>query len=118
MDKNSTFPILLPGYTVEGLTLEDAKRLQFLYEACADYALLEQGELPASNAAELEFMALPPNRTAKDKFMFGLVNLEGRIVGLLEGNRSYPEEGCWWVGLLMVEPKVRGHGWQPKTRRV
>lgn len=77
MNKNRTFPISLSGYRVEGLTLKDTERLQPLYDACADYAIVEQGELPVPNAAELEFRALPPDRTAEDKFMFGLVNLEG-----------------------------------------
>lgn len=110
MDKNSTFPLPIAGYSVEGLVPEDAPRLQPLYEACADYVILEQGEPPAPNAAELEFAALPSQRTVADKFVFGLVHATGEIVGVLECNRGYPQEGYWWVGLLMVAPSVRGTG--------
>jgi RimJ/RimL family protein N-acetyltransferase len=112
MDKDITFPINLPDltFTIEGLIPADAPRLQSLYEACSDYIILEQGEPPTPNAAELEFSALPPNRTTDNKFMFGLVDTGGTIVGLLECNRGYPDEECWWVGLFMLNPRQRGKG--------
>jgi GNAT superfamily N-acetyltransferase len=110
MDKITTFPIPLAGYRVEGFVLEDAPRLQPLYIACTDYVMLEQGVPPTPTAAEEEFYALPPNRTAADKFIFGLLNEEANVVGVLECNRGYPEERCWWVGLLMIDPAERGKG--------
>jgi hypothetical protein len=44
-----------------------------LFEACGDYALLESGEPPATDAAAAEFEATPPGRTTADKFMLGLL---------------------------------------------
>ena len=36
---------------------------------------------------------------------------ERRLVGALDAIRDYPEPGEWWIGLLLLEPKVRNnHG--------
>ncbi|CAG1005222.1 diamine N-acetyltransferase [Anaerolineae bacterium] len=42
-----------------------------------------------------------------DKFVFGLINRRGEIVGVLEGMRHYPEEHIWWIGLFLLAPSVR-----------
>lgn len=110
MDSSVNFPISLTGCRVEGLVPEDAARLQLLYEACADYAVMESGAPTAPDAAAAEFEAIPPNRTVADKFMFALLDPRGDIVGLLECVRGYPDDGCWWIGLLMLHPAERGRG--------
>lgn len=104
------FPIVRAGYRVELLERRDAPHLQPLFEACADYALLESGEPPATNAAEGEFAATPPGRTTADKVMLGLSDAEDRIVGLIAADRGWPEDGCWWIGLMLIDPAERGAG--------
>jgi len=104
------FPILRPRYRVERLGALDAARVQPLFEACADYTLLETGEPPPPNAAALELEATPPGRTTDDKFALGLLTGEDRIVGLLAADRGWPDEGCWWIGLLLIAPDCRGTG--------
>ncbi|MGE0282320.1 MAG: GNAT family N-acetyltransferase [Rhizobiaceae bacterium] len=107
------FPPVRYGFRVEELKPRDAARLQPLFEACADYAFLEGGEAVAANAAAAEFEATPPGRTTADKFMLGLLNGEERIVGLIAADRGWPEDGCWWLGLMLVDPAERGTGLAP-----
>lgn len=110
MDKMIRFPISLSGYEVEGLIESDVPRLAGLYQACSDYVLLERGEMPNAGMAREEFENFPPNRTAADKFMFGLKATDGEIVGLLACDRDYPQAGCWWIALLMIDKSFRGQG--------
>ena len=35
---------------------------------------------------------------------------KGEMVAVLETYRHYPEEATWWIGLLMLAPRVRGQG--------
>ena len=105
-----SFPIVRSGYRVEALKPQDASRVQPLFNACADYALLESGEPPAANAAAAEFDAAPPGRTTADKFMLGLLNDENRIAGLIAADRGWPEVNGWWIALLLVDPAERGTG--------
>ena len=46
----------------------------------------------------------------EDKFPFGIYALEGELIGYLELFRNYPTDGEWWIGLLMLDPKVRRRG--------
>jgi hypothetical protein len=110
MDKTTIFPISLSGYEIEGLVGSDARRLVSLYQACSDYVLLERGEPPNAASAREEFESFPPNRTAVDKFVFGLKAVDGKLVGLLACDRDYPQAGRWWIALLMIDRAVRGQG--------
>jgi len=110
MDKTTRFPISLPGYEIEGLVGNDAPRLAPLYQACSDYAVLERGEPPNADSAREEFESFPPNRTDADKFVFGLKAANGEFVGLLACDRDYPQAGCWWIALLMIDQAFRGQG--------
>lgn len=104
------FPLVRPGYRVGLLAFPDAARVQPLFEACSDYALLESGEPPPANAAATEFEATPPGRTTADKFLLGLSNSEDRIVGLIAADRGWPEASGWWIGLLLIDPEERSTG--------
>ncbi|MDX8453787.1 GNAT family N-acetyltransferase [Mesorhizobium sp. VK9D] len=110
MDKTTRFPISLSGYEIEGLLGSDAPRLVRLYQACADYVALERGEEPSAAIAREEFESFPPNRTEADKFVFGLKAVDGEIVGLLACDRGYPQPGCWWIALLVIDKSLRGQG--------
>ena len=99
----------MQSYSVELLTPKDADVLQGLYERCTDYARLMDGAPPSPSAARDEFLALPEGTGVEDKFMFGLFCDED-LVGLLESVRRYPDEKTWWLGLLLLEPGLRGRG--------
>ena len=100
----------MPGYSIESLELEDAERLQKLYEKCADYNYLVEGKPPSPTAATDEFFAVPEGKSLHDKFMFGVVDSQGEIIGLIESIRGYPDEQTWWVGLIMLAPEYRRKG--------
>ncbi len=97
-------------YAVRPLAFADAPSLQRLYEQCLDYCLLVDGHPPAPHSAAEEFTSVPPGRALADKFMFGIADSQGQLVGLLEGVRRYPDENTWWIGLLLLAPQTRAHG--------
>ncbi len=99
-----------PAYSVHKLTPEHIEPLQRLFEKCADYVLLVDGQAVSPTAAEETLQAAPPGRSLDDKLLYGLLDRNGEIVGLLEGMRHYPDEPTWWIGLLLLAPEVRGHG--------
>lgn len=84
--------------------------LQKLFDRCADFAMLVEGEEVSPTAAEDIFQSKPDGRSLDDKFLYGLWDRTGAIVGVLEGMRHYPDETIWWIGLLLLAPEIRGRG--------
>lgn len=97
-------------YSIRLLTVEDAKILQLLYEKCADFAFLVDGESPSPSAAHDEFSAVPEGKTIQDKFILGLFDKNHICVGMIESIRRYPDDQSWWLGLMMLAPEYRGKG--------
>jgi GNAT superfamily N-acetyltransferase len=106
----SGFVADIPGYSVRRLQPEDTQVLQKLFEKCSDYMMIVEGEGVSPTAAEEIFVSAPPGRSLEDKFLFGLVDPTGELVGVLEGFRHYPQAAIWWIGLLLLAPEVRGRG--------
>lgn len=104
------FEMDLPGYRLRELRQTDAAAVQRLFEKCADYVQIVEGEEVSPAMAEEIFNSGPPGRSLKDKFLFGLFDQQEELVGLLEGMRNYPDAGTWWIGLLMFAPEARGQG--------
>jgi ribosomal protein S18 acetylase RimI-like enzyme len=105
------FQIEDPDYSVRLLRYpEDAESLQRLFEQCADYVMITEGQGVSPSAAHETFEDAPPGRSLDDKFVYGLLDRNENILGLLEGMRYYPDEATWWIGLFMLSPDVRGHG--------
>jgi len=92
------------------LSLEDSGAIQELYEKCLDYMLLVDGHPASPNSGEEEFQDVPPGKSHDDKFVFGIVNQQNELVGLLDVLRWYPDETTWWIGLLLFAPEVRSQG--------
>ncbi len=110
METEIAFDLDARGYSVHRLRGEDVQALQTLYEACLDYMLLADGHPAGPHAAEEELKEVPPGRSADDKFMFGIVDSRNGLAGVLDVVRGYPEEGVWWIGLLLLLPGVRSQG--------
>jgi len=110
VDDISGFEIDIPGYAVRSLKPEEVELLQRLYDRCADFGVLVEGQPFSPTAAQAEFRTIPDGKSLSDKWMFGLINPQGEIVGLLETVRHYPDETTWWMGLLMLAPELRGQG--------
>lgn len=107
MKRGLVLEIDLQEHAIRWLDLQDIEDLQRLYEACNDFNLLVEG-LPADkDAAERTFQDLPPGKTMDDKFLWGVFHKEHGLVGILDAVRGYPEEGTWWIGLLLLDPEVR-----------
>jgi GNAT superfamily N-acetyltransferase len=103
-------PFEIPGYQVRLLGPDDITALQALLERCADYSQLVIGESPRPEAAQSLLTDCPPGRTSADKAVIGIYNAEQSLVGVLDAIGEYPSEGCWWVGLLLLEPLERHQG--------
>jgi ribosomal protein S18 acetylase RimI-like enzyme len=111
MTNISVFHIEDPDYSVRELHHpEYIESLQRLFEQCADYAMIVEGQGASPSAAQETFEDAPPGRSLDDKFVYGLVDGNGNILGVLEGMRHYPDETTWWIGLFMLAPEVRGLG--------
>ena len=100
----------LQGFRVNRLTAADAPDVQSLYERCNDYHLAHEGTPTRATAGEEELTSLPPGRSIDDKFSFGIYTSGGELIGYVELFRNYPTEDEWWIGLLMLDPKVRRRG--------
>ncbi len=103
-------PFLLHGYTLLRLTSADGARLQDLYERCTDYFRLVEGAPTRKTAAEEDLAEVPPGKSIADKFLFGIHDPDGTLIGALELARDLPTEAVWWIALLMLDPAVRGRG--------
>ena len=91
------------------LSPADTAGVQALCQRCADYFLLHEGTPPGPSAAGDIFEALPPGKSAADKFVFG-VESAGGLKGIVDLVRDFPETGTWMLGLLLLEPSERGRG--------
>ncbi len=85
-----------------------APELQAFYEECRDYVELITGAPPGPHEAEDLLSAVPRGKTHEDKFVVGLFDAPGHLVGVLDVIRDYPEEAEWYLGLLLFGPTSRG----------
>ncbi len=95
-----------------GVRLDETRRaeLQAFYESCRDYVELVTGSPPGPNEARDLLSALPPKKSREDKFVIGLFDAPGHLVGVLDVIRGYPAEREWYLGLLLFGPTSRGRG--------
>jgi GNAT superfamily N-acetyltransferase len=111
----TAFDVSLQAYSIHQLLLEDSGAIQTLYEKCLDFMLLVDGHPAGPNSGEEEFQDVPPGKSLDDKFVFGIVNRQNELVGILDVLRGYPDETTWWIGLFLLLPEVRLHGIGPKV---
>jgi ribosomal protein S18 acetylase RimI-like enzyme len=108
-----TSPNFVPGFSdfsVRSLHPADADALQVLFERCADFNRLVDGEAVSPTSGQDIFLEAPPGYSLADKFMFGVYDRVGELVGMLEGMWGYPQAGTCWIGLLLFTPQSRGQG--------
>ena len=110
MEKNPVFQVDDPEYRARWLDRSDTCILQDLLDRCPDYAEIVEGQGVSPTAAEELFESLPPGGSYSNKMVAGIIHPERKLVGVLEGMRSYPEQDIWWIGLLLLDPTVR-HRW-------
>jgi GNAT superfamily N-acetyltransferase len=100
----------LEGYTVQLLTIGEIEAVQSLFEQCLDFMLLVDGHAADLQSIEEDFRFIPPGKAPEDKCVYGIYDQQNALVGLLDTLRGYPEEGTWWIGLLLLAPQVRSQG--------
>jgi ribosomal protein S18 acetylase RimI-like enzyme len=94
-----------------GVRLDEGRRaeLQAFYEGCRDYFELVTGQPPGPDEAGSLLRALPRGKTQDDKFVIGLFDAPGHLVGVLDVIRDFPNRREWYLGLLLFEPRLRGN---------
>jgi ribosomal protein S18 acetylase RimI-like enzyme len=95
-----------------GVRLDESRKdeLQAFYEGCADYVELITGQPPGPDEAEELLGSLPRGKTHDDKFVIGLFDAPGHMIGVLDVVRDYPKAAEWFLGLLMLAPGWRSRG--------
>ena len=101
-----------PGgrFSTRRLGPPDLAALQALFERAADYFEIATGEAPKPDEAERAFVGGPPSKAVSDKQTIGVFNAEGALVGVLDAIPDFPSVGTCTVGLLLLDPAVRGDG--------
>jgi GNAT superfamily N-acetyltransferase len=101
-----------PGRSYHARRLEppDLPALQRLFERTADYFEATTGTPPAPDEAKRAFVGGPPTKTVNDKQTVGVFDGDGTLVGVLDAIPDFPAEGTCTVGLLLLDPGVRGRG--------
>lgn len=92
-----------------GVRLDERRReeLQAFYQGCVDYFQLATGQPPGPNEAEELLTALPRGKGHEDKFVIGLFDAPGHMIGVLDVIRDYPKPSEWYLGLLLLGPSWR-----------
>jgi GNAT superfamily N-acetyltransferase len=101
-----------PGrrYHTRRLEPPDLPALQRLFEQAPDYFVATTGTPPATDEAERAFVGGPPTRSVNDKHSIGVFADEKRLVGVLDAIPDFPTDGTCTIGLLLLDPAVRGAG--------
>jgi ribosomal protein S18 acetylase RimI-like enzyme len=98
------------SFTVRQVTTTDEAGVQAFLTACDDYAVMLTGKPHDSDAAAQVFAALPPDKTAADKFVLAIEAPDRPLIGLIDAIKDYPEPGVWFLGLLLLHPDARSQG--------
>ena len=106
----TVFDIGHPAYSVRRLSFEDIGAIQGLFEKSLDYMLVVDGHAADPDAVAEEFQSVPPGKLYEDKFVLGIANWQGDLVGLLDTVRWYPAETTWWIDTLLLVPEARSQG--------
>ncbi|WP_420138776.1 GNAT family N-acetyltransferase [Sphingomonas sp.] len=91
------------------LSSVDADDVAYLYDRCVDYFLLQDGEPPTLADAQALFTDLPAGKEAHDQSVFGWT-LRKRLRAIIAILRDYPDDGVWYLGFMLIDPRQRGHG--------
>lgn len=92
------------------LNRSESSRIQPVFDACVDYALMQDGRPFNESAAELEFDELPAGTPRSAKRIFAIDSMPGQTVGVIEGLCGYPGQKVWYLGLMLVVPHARSLG--------
>ena len=102
---------LRTSHTTRILTHEDLPRLMDFYDTCTEYTALLSGEITPSDVLAHELLEeCPEGRGPEHKSVGGIFEEGGDLVGVLDLIQGYPTEETWFLGLLLLHPRIRGGG--------
>lgn len=98
---------------IEIITLDakaDYKRVADLMHRASDYVQMETGKANNPGFVHSALTDSPPNCGPDDIFLRGLERPDGTLAGFAGSIRHFPEQGHWYMGLLILDPNVRRQG--------
>ncbi len=95
-------------YNIRLLSGDDEIDVQDLCERCSDFFELTEGRPPEKDAGKSILSDLPPGKTMKDKFVFGVYK-KNVLIAVIDMVKDYKAAGEWMIGLLMLDPRERGN---------
>ena len=96
----------------------DLPALQGFFEQNPEYHLAIGGEPPGPAAAQEEFDSLPPEDWRfEKKWLIGVNDAEGRMVGMASLIENLFVDGVWHIGLFIVATRLHGLGTAPGLYR-
>lgn len=106
------------GSTAFEIDAADLPALQRFFEQNPEYHLAIQGAPPGPTAAQEEFDSLPPEDWLFDrKWVIGVNDAEGRMIGMASLIENLFVEGVWHIGLFIVATRLHGLGTAPGLYR-
>ena len=88
----------------------DLAALQALFSRGADYFQIATGAPPTPDEAARAFVGGPPSKAVSDKQTIGIFDDAGTLVGVLDAIPDFPADGTCTIGMLLLDPAVRGRG--------
>lgn len=107
-----TAPPCIPGFHVRPLLESDVPALQVLFDEDPEYFEINGRAIPVEEIRT----ALPPGRTADDKFLF-VLERDGRHAGMIDIIRDYPEPHVWHLGFIFLSKRARWWNRTPLSAR-
>lgn len=92
------------------LTREDIPAIQALLERCQEFWWISEGRMVPADAASSTFSDAPPDYDPSRMIILGIFSPAGHLEGVITTPPDYPEEGSWYIGLMVLDPEVRGRG--------
>jgi GNAT superfamily N-acetyltransferase len=99
----------LEGYGVRLLTPQDKEILQDLFKRCEAFHILSNGEPLQGHEAEEALTDRPPKQPLHDMHKIGLF-LGENLIGFFDVAKDYPQQDTWYLGLFLVDEKLRNQG--------
>ncbi|MFI1717050.1 GNAT family N-acetyltransferase [Streptomyces litmocidini] len=94
---------------VRDLEPDDEPDVLGLFEACEDWFGHAFGQPAMPGDVQSLYYDLPEGAEFEDKVIL-VIEAEGRIIGLVDAVREYPERGACSVGSFLIHPEYRRYG--------
>ncbi|WP_162844875.1 GNAT family N-acetyltransferase [Pontivivens insulae] len=89
---------------------KDLMRVADLFDRAGDYIRLETGRDPDIDYAREAMVEAPPQVPPEDIHLFGLERTDHELAGFVGCLTGHYEPNEWYIGLLLLDPAVRGMG--------